>query len=89
MLYNADVQRQNETIELLNRSREEVDKVPLMPYIDAQGYADKVIVDAANTFYQQMIDLKKDEANRRFFIAPPEIQAQVMALLEVPDVLPS
>ena len=55
--------------------------------ITPEEYAANVLKTACDSYYQSLVEYKKTLTIEAFNAAPPEKQAQVFQILEVPDVV--
>ena len=55
--------------------------------LDEQTYINRVVTEACNSYYGELLKVKTEVAVANFQSATPEVQAQVFDLLDVPDIV--
>lgn len=84
---NPAITAENEQIEQRNVGKQDADKESLKPLHTEESYIQFVINSAADDYYKQLLQYKKDNALKMFEGMTPEQQAALVAQLGIPDVL--
>lgn len=73
---------------MVSESSSGIDSIPPTRLTDEE-YAESVFRIACNSYYLNLIEAKRKSAIQKFDSLPPSQQAELLAQLQVPDILPS
>lgn len=84
---NPAITAENQQIAQRNVGKQEADQEALKPLHTEESYIQFVINSAADDYYKQLLQYKKDNALKMFEGMTPEQQAALVTQLGIPDVL--